>query len=403
MSFRTMPGSTIGVLGSGQLGRMFAIAARRLGYRVHVLSPDDDTPAGQVADVEYRAEYTDLEAVQKFARGVAVVTFEFENVPFETIQAIDQIVPVRPQGQVLHTTQNRVREKTFLQSQGIPVTPFRVIRSNADLNSVTEDDLPGILKTADWGYDGKGQTQVRELDDLLSAWQKLNAGEAILEKFVDFAAELSIVAVRGSDGAFVYYGPILNTHRRHVLDISIAPAGLPESVSEEAVAIARSIMVELDVVGVLCIEFFLTSENKLLVNELAPRPHNSGHLTIDAHVTCQFEQQVRSVCGLPLGSVQQLQPAAMVNLMGDLWDSGVPMWDRALASNDIKLHLYGKHTARPGRKMGHLTALASSAELAQKRALSARDALWPQRVDHTREIDGQDVCDMQVAAGRTPG
>jgi 5-(carboxyamino)imidazole ribonucleotide synthase len=369
------PGKTIGVLGSGQLGRMFAIAARRLGYRVHVFSPDDDTPTGQVADVEIQSSYDDLDAVAEFAGRVDVVTFEFENVPAETIHVVDRFAPVHPAGRVLHTTQQRLREKSFLRNAGIPVTPFRAIRSLEQLRAVPEREFPAVLKTAAWGYDGKGQVMIESLAEADDAWLELNAGETILEQFVNFECELSIVAARGSDGEFVHYGPIVNVHRNHILDLSVTPSELSPSVREEAGNIAQAILEELDVVGVLCIEFFLTSDGQLLVNELAPRPHNSGHLTIDAHATCQFEQQVRAVCGLPLGMPTQLHPAAMANLLGDIWQPGSPPWHRALTLPDVKLHLYGKREARPGRKMGHLTALADTPQAAMKNVIAARERL----------------------------
>lgn len=371
-----LPGSTVGVLGSGQLGRMFAIAARRLGYRVHVLSPDDDTPTGQVADVEIQAEYDDLDRVAQFAQGVDVVTFEFENVPAATIAVVDRFVPVRPAGQVLHITQNRLREKRFLQQAGLAVTPFREVRSLSELQTaIGELGYPSILKTSSWGYDGKGQRMLRQEADLEEGWRTLNTTDAILEQFVDFQCELSVVAARGLDGSFVAYDPIRNEHARHILDLSSTPAELPPPVSQQAVEMARTILEELHVVGVLCVEFFLDQQDRLLVNELAPRPHNSGHLTIDACVTCQFEQQLRAICGLPLGDVTRFRSAAMANLLGDLWESGEPDWLAACSLAEVKLHLYGKREARRGRKMGHLTALAESPATAIKRVLEARQLL----------------------------
>ena len=370
------PGSTLGVLGSGQLGRMFAIAARRLGYRVHVLSPDDDTPTGQVADLEFRAAYDDLDAVANFARGVSVVTFEFENVPAATTAACEQFAPVRPGGNVLHTTQNRLREKTFLKNAGIPVTPFWPVRSLADLSSALQTaGTPAVLKTADWGYDGKGQARIAAPSEVERLWPRFAGGEAILEAFIDFQCEISVVAARGSGGSIVTYGPMLNTHQNHILDVSVSPANLPTSVAADAIDIARQIMQRLEVVGVLCVEFFVDKSNRLMVNELAPRPHNSGHLTIDACTTCQFEQQVRSVCGLPLGSPRQHRPAATANLLGDLWNGTEPNWPAALAADDIKLHLYGKAEPRPGRKMGHLTVLADTPKEAAEQVCAARSRL----------------------------
>ncbi len=375
MSEAILPGSTIGVLGSGQLGRMLAIEARRLGYRVHVFSPDSDTPTGQVADLEVKSSYDDLDAVAEFAKQIDVVTFEFENIPIDTINVVDRFTPVYPVGNVLHTTQHRIREKNFLQTAGIPVTPFREIRSTEDVQAIQEGELPGVLKTAAWGYDGKGQVKVESIEDLEAAWNELNCEEAVLERFVDFSDELSVVAARGRDEAIVFYGPMVNTHCNHILDLSVTPTSFPPSVVQEAIELTRTILTELEVIGVLCVEFFLRTDGKLLVNELAPRPHNSGHLTVDAHLTCQFEQQLRAVCGLPLGSAAQIRPAAMANLLGDVWQQGTPDWLQALAMDGLKLHLYGKQDARVGRKMGHLTVLADSPAEAAEKALVARRAL----------------------------
>ncbi len=371
-----LPGSTVGVLGSGQLGRMFAMSAREMGYRVHTFSPDADTPTGQISDVEVTASYDDLDAVRAFARDVDVVTFEFENVPAATAAAIDKIVPVRPAGSVLHTTQHRIREKQFLSGAGIPVAPFRLVRSLDDLNkAIDELGTPSILKTAGFGYDGKGQARIATRDDAASAWASLKTDEAVLEGFIDFERELSIIAARTADGQFAHYGLVENQHKNHILDLTIAPAPHSASLLAAAEEIARTVLTKLDVVGVLCVELFLTRDQQLLVNELAPRPHNSGHWTIDACVTSQFEQQLRTVCGLPLGSTEQLRPAAMANLLGDVWQHGTPNWSAVCAMPDVKLHLYGKLDARPGRKMGHLTALGANPEAAAETALRARAAL----------------------------
>ena len=375
-----LPGATLGMLGSGQLGRMFTIAARRLGYRVHVLSPDSDTPTGQVADNEIRADYLDLDRVAEFARSVSVVSFEFENVPAETTEVCLKYCPVRPAGSVLFTSQNRLREKTFLRDAGLPVTPFIAVRSAQELSAALQQHgVPAVLKTADWGYDGKGQVVVRSLQDAASAWATLDVPQAILEKFIDFECELSIVAARGLDGQFVSYGPMGNSHSNHILDVSICPAVIPSAVATEAVEISRAVLEKLDVIGVMCVEFFLTKSGQLLINETAPRPHNSGHLTIDAHVTCQFEQQVRAICGLPLGSSELRCPSAMANLLGDVWQGGEPDWISALSHPNLKLHLYGKQEARVGRKMGHLTVLSASVEEAERTARAARAGLARQR------------------------
>ena len=371
-----LPGATVGVLGSGQLGRMFAMAARRMGYLVHTFSPETDTPTGQISDVEVTAAYEDLSAVRRFARAVDVVTFEFENIPLETVETVSEIVPVRPSGMVLHTTQHRLREKTFLTAHGFPVTPFRHVRTHDELQAGLKDlGLPCVLKTAGFGYDGKGQSKINSADEAEAAFAALGGREAVLEAFVNFEREISVVSARAADGCIASYGVIENEHRRHILDCSIAPASVPPEVARRATEIAESLLAQLGVVGVLCVEFFLTRGGELYVNELAPRPHNSGHLTIDACVTSQFEQQLRAVAGLPLGSTELLGPAAMANLLGDLWHAGEPDWAAACAFPHVKLHLYGKHEARRGRKMGHLTARAARPEEALRVVRAARDAL----------------------------
>jgi 5-(carboxyamino)imidazole ribonucleotide synthase len=371
-----LPGATLGVLGSGQLGRMFAIAARRMGYRVHTFSPDADTPTGQVADLEVIAPYDDLDAVRRFAAGVSVVTFEFENVPAPTAEAAAEHAPVRPKGEVLHTTQHRIREKTFLSNGGFPLTPFRTIVNSDDLaRAVADLGCPSILKTADFGYDGKGQARVTSPAQAEAAWSSIGNVPAVLEALVPFEREVSVVAARGADGAYADWGVIENRHHHQILDISIAPASVADPVAGRAREITRAVLESLDVVGVLCVEFFVEPGGRLLINELAPRPHNSGHLTFDASVTSQFEQQLRAVCGLPLGSTELLRPAAMANLLGDRWQPHEPNWLAASAYPDVKLHLYGKLAPRPGRKMGHLTALARDPGAALDLVLAARKAL----------------------------
>lgn len=373
-----LPGATLGVLGSGQLGRMFTIAARRLGYRVHVYSPDTDTPAGQVGDREFVAAYENLDEVRDFARSVSVVTFEFENVPSATSHAAAELVPVRPDGEVLHLTQQRLREKNFLQSQGFPVTPFRQINSLAELEAAARDlGLPAVLKTASFGYDGKGQQKLRTAAELPGAFANLRGAEGIYEAFVDFDKEVSVVAARTADGEFAAFPVFENAHANHILDVTFAPAAIADGLALEAVKLAQGILEALNVVGLLTVELFVTRDGRLLVNELAPRTHNSGHLTIDACVTCQFEQQLRAVCGLPLGSTELRRPAAMANLLGDIWlaAGGEPNWSAALSDPLVKLHLYGKAEARAGRKMGHLTATGATVEEAVQRVRAARDRL----------------------------
>lgn len=373
-----LPGSTLGVLGSGQLGRMFALSARQMGYRIHVYSPESDTPAGQIADLEVTAPYDDLDRVRAFAEGVQVVTFEFENVPSDTSRACAERVPVRPDGEVLHTTQNRLREKTFLARHGFPVTAFRRIGSLADLEQAATDlGLPAILKTASFGYDGKGQQRITTREQLPTAYEGLGGTEGILEAQVDFGMEVSVVAARTLDGRFAAFPVFENAHSHHILDITVSPARIPPALAWQAEVLAQGILEALGVVGLLTVELFVTRDGRLLVNELAPRTHNSGHLTLDACPTSQFEQQVRAVCGLPLGDVTLPQPAAMANLLGDVWlgAGGTPRWTAALEDPSIRLHLYGKAEPRRGRKMGHLTAVADTVEEAIARVRRARGRL----------------------------
>jgi 5-(carboxyamino)imidazole ribonucleotide synthase len=371
-----LPGATLGILGSGQLGRMLAQSARRMGYRVHTLSPDVDSPTGQIADHAVVADYDDLAAIEAFASAVDVVTFEFENVAFAAADCAAQFAPVRPGGGVLHTTQNRLREKQALSAAGIPTVAYQAVSSRAELDAaVAEMGTPAVLKTAGFGYDGKGQVRIEAQTDLTQAWASIGDGPAVLEAFVEFAAECSVVGVRGADGAIADFGVIENRHQHHILDVSIADMPLEPDQRDAARSIARAILEQLDVVGVLCIEFFLTQQGELLVNELAPRPHNSGHLTIEACPSSQFDQQLRAVCGLPLGSTQRQAPVAMVNLLGDQWQGHTPNWAAALADANVNLHLYGKAEPRNGRKMGHITAFGADREDAARRALAARAAL----------------------------
>jgi 5-(carboxyamino)imidazole ribonucleotide synthase len=371
------PGATLGLLGGGQLGRMFALAARRMGYRVHALDPGHDCPAGQVADLEVRAEYNDVYAAQTMARSVDVMTVEFENIASETLEAVAKICPMRPGAFVLHTVQHRLREKRFLESKGFPVTPFREVNTEAELRAATAElGLPAILKTASFGYDGKGQQKLTKDADLAAAFAALNGAQGILEAFAPFEKEVSVVAARSATGETSAFDVAENVHANRILDTTVLPAHVPAAVASEARRMAEGIATALDMVGVLCVEFFVMPGGKLLVNEIAPRPHNSGHATIDACVTSQFEQQVRAVCALPLGDPTLFRPAAMAQLLGDLWpEKGEPAWERLLAFPDVKLHLYGKTEARKGRKMGHLTAMAETTEAALKRVLEARAAL----------------------------
>lgn len=376
MNFPLLPGSTIGILGSGQLGRMLAIAAKQLGYRVAIYSPDADTPAGQVADVEAVGDYLDEERLADFAQRVSVITFEFENVPSRASEVAAQHTLVRPAGSVLHITQERLREKNFLRDNGFPTTPFREVKTYADLHAAARDlGLPAVLKTASFGYDGKGQQKVFPQSDPAQVFANLGGATGIYEAWVDFEKEISVVAARTADGQFAAFPVFENRHANHILDVTFAPAAIGPKLAQEAVDLAAGILEKLDVVGLLTVELFVTKSGKLVVNELAPRTHNSGHLTLDACVTSQFEQQIRAVCCLPLGSTALRQPAAMANLLGDVWAKGEPNWAAALSDPHVKLHLYGKAEARKGRKMGHLNACARGVDAAIARVTSARKRL----------------------------
>lgn len=355
------PGGVVGILGGGQLGRMLAIAARRMGYRVHAYEPSPDCPAGQICDLEVNAPYTDTAALEEFARGVDVLSFEFENIPKTALDTVSALRPVRPRAEVLHICQNREREKLFLQSHGFPCAPFRMVDSAESLAAALKEiGIPAVLKTADFGYDGKGQVKITADADAASLWNSFGAPRGVLEAWIPFQAELSVVCARGTDGRTVPFPPSENIHRNHILDLSIVPARLAPEVLAEATRLAEAITTALDVTGLLAVEFFLDATGQLLVNELAPRPHNSGHFTFDACATSQFEQQLRAVCGLPLGSPDLLKPVVMLNLLGDLWKNGEPDWTRVLSDPMAKLHLYGKSEARPGRKMGHICLMADS-------------------------------------------
>lgn len=377
MKARTiLPGETLGVFGGGQLGRMFALAARRMGYRVHVFTPEHDSPAGQVADAVTNAPYDDDAAVARFAQAVRAATFEFENVPASvgTVSAAHTLV--RPRGSVLEIAQDRRNEKRFLASRGFPVPRFAVVEREEDIDvALSLTGLPAVLKTATMGYDGKGQRVLRKPHEAHAAWIALGRKPCLLEAFVDFAFEVSVVAARDPKGNVRTFPVFENQHTGGILDVTVAPARTGDHTAAEAVDLAGSLLEELNVVGVLCVELFVTAGGRLLVNEIAPRPHNSGHLTLEATLTSQFEQQVRAVAGLPLGDTALLSPAAMANLLGDVWKGAEPRWERALKDPGVKLHLYGKGEARPGRKMGHLTALAPTPAEAERVVRAARGAL----------------------------
>ncbi len=371
------PESTIGLLGGGQLGRMFALAARRMGCRVHTFEPKPDSPAGQISDREFNAEYEDFAELDRFAETVDVVTFEFENIPAPVVDHIARRNPVHPRSSVLHICQNRAREKAFLHAHGYPLAPFRMIESAADLSrALIEINGAVVLKTADFGYDGKGQLKVDRALPPESVWAKFGAEKAVLEKWIAHRCELSVVVARNAGGATRAFPPAENLHRNHILDVSIVPARVDEAIQQRALEMAAEIARDLDLTGLLAVEFFLTEAGELLVNELAPRPHNSGHYTLDACVTSQFEQQLRAVCGWSFGSTRLLSPAVMVNLLGDLWRNGQPPdFSPILDEPDTKLHLYGKAEGRPGRKMGHFCVLKPTVEEALETALRLQATL----------------------------
>jgi len=371
-----LPGSTIGIFGGGQLGRMTAIAAKRMGYRVIVLDPTPDCPAGQVADDEITAPYTDVTAAKELVRQCAVVTAEFENVPADTLEAIEPIVPVRPASRILRIAQNRIAEKTFLAEHGFPVPNFRPVRSREDLlRAVSEIGCPAVLKTATGGYDGKGQVRIEHPDEAEKAWERLGKVDCVLEEFVLLEREVSVIVARNLRGEEAVYPVAENTHSRHILDTSVMPARISPDLAKQAQELAQAIARELELIGLLCVEMFVAQDGRLLVNELAPRPHNSGHQTFDAAVTSQFEQLVRAICNLPLGSTELYRPAAIANLLGDLWEGGEPNWVKALELPEVKLHLYGKAEPRPGRKMGHLTATGETSDEALQKVIAARERL----------------------------
>ena len=349
------PGATIGMLGGGQLGRMTALAAARLGYRTHVFGPDAGGPANQVAAAETLAGFDDLDALARFAAAVDVVTLEWENVPTAAVEYLAARVAVHPGAHVLAVAQDRLKEKSFANGLGIGTAPFRAVRGAEELRAaVAEIGAPSILKSTRMGYDGKGQVRIAPGADLDRAWAEMGAPEGILEGFVDFALEVSVIVARRADGAMEAYPAVENRHKSGILDETHVPAAIPPATAAEADRVARRLAEALGVVGLLAVEMFVTRDGGVLVNEVAPRPHNSGHWTQDFAETCQFEQLVRAVCGLPLGSTAVRAPCMMKNLIGD----DVHAWADLLAEPGARLHLYGKGDARPGRKMGHVNRAA---------------------------------------------
>ena len=371
------PDAMLGMLGGGQLGRMFTLAAHSMGYRVTVLDPDPLSPAGAIADVHLKAAYQDREALQQLADTCVAVTTEFENVPADSLRWLASHCTVRPGGDAVAVAQDRIREKAFFRACNLGVAPYAVIESDADIAQAPASLFPGILKRARFGYDGKGQVRVANADEARKAFKDMGSESCVLEQRIALKCEISAVVARGADGAGRSFPVSENRHRMGILDVSIVPARVAPELAMQGEEWALRIADKLNYCGVLAVEFFVTESGELLVNEMAPRPHNSGHYTIDACVTSQFEQQVRTLCGLPLGDTKLLSPVVMVNLLGEAWQQGAPQWDRVLNLPDAKLHLYGKHEARGGRKMGHYTVLDHSAEAALQKALITRAALYP--------------------------
>jgi 5-(carboxyamino)imidazole ribonucleotide synthase len=378
MAATILPPATLGMLGGGQLGRFFVAAAHELGYKVWVLDPDRNSPAGQIAERHLCVAYDDYSALDELAAACAAVTTEFENVPADTLEYLAKFVPVRPSAAAVAVCQNRIVEKTFLRDNGLPHGPFAAVRSEDDIRNAPAELFPGILKVARFGYDGKGQATVHDRDEALLAFGHFKGEACVLERRLPLDYEISVVLARDEGGRVECFPAGENRHTRGILDVSIVPAPSGGSLQSDAEAVAARIAAQLDYIGTMGVEFFV-SGGRLIVNEMAPRPHNSGHYTLDACVTDQFEQQVRALCGLPLGEARAHSAAAMVNLLGDLWGDGghyrEPDWSLLHAVPNLKLHLYGKHHARPGRKMGHFTVIGADVEAVAEAALAARAAI----------------------------
>jgi 5-(carboxyamino)imidazole ribonucleotide synthase len=370
-----LPGATLGVLGGGQLGRMFTLRARTMGYRVVVLDPDPESPAGQIADRHIQADYEDETALGELARCDAVTT-EFENVPAAALARLSRSTLVRPGAQVVAIAQDRIAEKSFLQRSGFPTAPFRPVESAAELPpALSAVRLPALLKTSRLGYDGKGQATILAAADAEEAFRRLGNVACVLEERLSLEMELSVVLARGEDGEVAAFPTGENRHRNGILETTVVPARVAPALTREATALALRVAESLEFVGVLGVELFVANGRQLYVNEIAPRTHNSGHYTLDACSVDQFEQQVRALCGLPLHEPRLLSPVTMINLFGDLWQDGAPHWAEVFSRPGVRLHLYGKAEPRPGRKMGHLNCLGSNPDQALALAIEARDAL----------------------------
>jgi 5-(carboxyamino)imidazole ribonucleotide synthase len=374
-----LPPATLGMLGGGQLGRMFASAARTMGYNVIVLDPDPHSPAADFANEHICAAFTDRVALEKLGKACAAITTEFENVDAGSMEFLAQFCPVRPSGKAVSIAQNRIREKTFLRDNGFETAPFAAINSKADIApNLQKIGTPALLKISQFGYDGKGQATVNNLQEAITAFEQMGSQPCVLEQRLQLKTEISVVVACDVNGHTVAYPAAENTHVNGILDISIVPAQVSETLAQQATRAAQQVAQKLDYCGVMAVEFFIVEGERLLVNEIAPRPHNSGHYTLDACLTSQFDQQVRAMCGLPLGDTRLLSPVAMVNILGDAWPAnGEPAWNAVLDEPRAKLHLYGKKEARIGRKMGHFTCLGNSAKEAAELALALQNRLQP--------------------------
>jgi len=369
------PGAMLGLLGGGQLGRMFTMAAQCMGYRVTVLDPTKDSPAGTIAEAHLCADYLDQQALEELSLTCVGVTTEFENVPAQALRYLEKYCLVSPDAESVATTQNRILEKLFLASNGFSVAPFAAIHKQENISTIDLSLFPGILKVSRFGYDGKGQVRVASADDLPNALTSLKNEPCVLEKSLQLAYEISVIVARGRDDQITFFPVTENRHVSGILDISIVPARISTETAQYACEIARQIAIRLNYIGVLCVEFFVLADGQVLINEIAPRPHNSGHYSLDACITSQFEQQVRVLCGAPQGSTKLTQAAVMTNVLGDLWQSSEPDWGRVLRHPTAKLHLYGKQKAKPGRKMGHFTVLADTPAEALRHAQQIKHEL----------------------------
>lgn len=369
-----LPGATLGMLGGGQLGRMFTTAAQTMGYKVIVLDPDKNSPAGIIADQHICSAYTDEAALTELAQHCAAITTEFENIPASTLAFLEKRTVVHPSSSALASTQNRNTEKNFIRAQGIATVPFvRITHRNDFADISTQIKFPAILKVATFGYDGKGQIVCEDLQAAYEAFEALGQKECVLEQRIDLEREISVVLARGEDGQITAFPVAENVHINGILHSTTVPSAAAETQQHAAIEMASKIAEGLDYVGTMAVEFFVSKQGEIIANEIAPRPHNSGHYTLDACRTSQFEQQVRMLCGLPAGSSKLISPVVMINLLGDVWGNSQPGWDKLLNKPDIKLHLYGKREARAGRKMGHFNVLADTPELAMQSANTVFD------------------------------